>query len=176
MHTIENKLVTPGNGHLTSESEPSASPLASDAEKFGFEGLTFDDVLLVPAYSEVLPTPQYIATSTRFTPGITLNVPVVSAAMDTVTEGRMAIAMAREGGIGVIHRNMSIEDQAREVDKVKRSEAGMIVEPITLDPDHPLRAPGFPPAFHPARRTRRACYRKRRGTWLPVPGASRRPG
>jgi len=110
----------------------------SDDEKFGREGLTFDDVLLVPAYSDVLPTPQYISTATYFTPNITLNLPIVSAAMDTVTEGRMAIAMAREGGIGVVHRNMPIEDQAREVDKVKRSEAGMIVEPITLGPDRPL--------------------------------------
>src|SRR5438105_3828611 len=111
----------------------------SDEYKFGTEGLTFDDVLLIPAYSEVLPTPDYISTSTLFTPTITLNVPIVSAAMDTVTEGRMAIAMAREGGIGVIHRNMPIEDQAREVDKVKRSEAGMIVEPITLGPDNVLQ-------------------------------------
>jgi IMP dehydrogenase len=110
----------------------------SDEEKFGREGLTFDDVLLVPAYSEVLPTPEYISTATYFTPTIPLNIPIISAAMDTVTEGRMAIAMAREGGIGVIHRNMSIQDQAREVDKVKRSEAGMIVEPITLGPDQPL--------------------------------------
>ena len=112
---------------------------ALDAQKFGREGLTFDDVLLVPAYSEVLPTPDYISTATYFTPTIRLNVPLISAAMDTVTEGRMAIAMAREGGIGVIHRNMPVEDQAREVDKVKRSEAGMIVEPITLGPDRPLR-------------------------------------
>jgi IMP dehydrogenase len=111
----------------------------SDEQKFGTEGLTFDDVLLIPAYSEVLPTPEYISTQTIFTPTISLNVPIISAAMDTVTEGRMAIAMAREGGIGVIHRNMSIEEQAREVDKVKRSEAGMIVEPITLSPDAPLR-------------------------------------
>jgi IMP dehydrogenase len=119
---------------------PQSSALhVSDEAKFGMEGLTFDDVLLVPAYSEVLPTPEYISTSTYFTPGITLNMPIVSAAMDTVTEGRMAIAIAREGGIGVIHRNMPIMDQAREVDKVKRSEAGMIVEPITLGPDRALR-------------------------------------
>ncbi|HYP40165.1 MAG TPA: IMP dehydrogenase, partial [Chloroflexia bacterium] len=111
----------------------------SDEAKFGTEGLTFDDVLLIPAYSEVLPTPNHISTAAPFTPTITLNIPIVSAAMDTVTEGRMAIAMAREGGIGVIHRNMPIQDQAREVDKVKRSEAGMIVEPITLAPDRPLR-------------------------------------
>jgi IMP dehydrogenase len=113
--------------------------IASDEYKFGTEGLTFDDVLLIPAYSEVLPTPEYISTSTLFTPTIPLTIPIVSAAMDTVTEGRMAIAMAREGGIGVVHRNMPIPDQAREVDKVKRSEAGMIVEPITLGPDQPLR-------------------------------------
>lgn len=111
----------------------------SDEYKFGTEGLTFDDVLLIPSYSEVLPTPEYISTTTLFTPTIPLNIPISSAAMDTVTEGRMAIAMAREGGIGVVHRNMSISDQAREVDKVKRSEAGMIVEPITLGPDQPLR-------------------------------------
>lgn len=129
-----------GNGSNNSALGPQPSTLhVSDEEKFGMEGLTFDDVLLVPAYSEVLPTPEYISTSTYFTPGITLNMPIVSAAMDTVTEGRMAIAMAREGGIGVIHRNMPIMDQAREVDKVKRSEAGMIVEPITLGPDRALR-------------------------------------
>jgi IMP dehydrogenase len=129
------------NGHGsngTVHEERAALPL-TDEVKFGMEGLTFDDVLLVPAYSEVLPTPDYISTATCFTRSIPLNIPIISAAMDTVTEGRMAIAMAREGGIGVIHRNMSIEDQAREVDKVKRSEAGMIVEPITLGPDSPLR-------------------------------------
>ena len=120
-------------------SQSQIDDIVSDELKFGLEGLTFDDVLLVPTYSEVLPTPDYISTTTLFTPTITLNIPVVSAAMDTVTEGRMAIAMAREGGIGVIHRNMPIEYQAREVDKVKRSEAGMIVEPITLGPDQPLR-------------------------------------
>src|SRR2546428_7343536 len=124
--------------HTPFTQSPEQAQVMSDEEKFGREGLTFDDVLLVPAYSEVLPTPEYISTSTVFTPNITLNMPIISAAMDTVTEGRMAIAMAREGGIGVIHRNMPIEDQAREVDKVKRSEAGMIVEPITLGPDNPL--------------------------------------
>ena len=109
--------------------------MLSEQEKFGWEGLTFDDVLLVPTYSEVLPTPQYISTATRLTRDIALNVPILSSAMDTVTEARMAIAMAREGGMGVIHRNMSIEEQAGEVDKVKRSEAGMIVDPISLEPD-----------------------------------------
>jgi len=101
-------------------------------EKFGPEGLTFDDVLLVPALSEVLP--KDVSTTTFLTRRIPLNIPVVSAAMDTVTEGRLAIALAREGGIGIIHRNLPVEAQASEVDKVKRSEAGMIVDPITLSP------------------------------------------
>ena len=94
------------------------------------EGLTYDDVLLVPAYSEVLP--REVSISTKFTRNITLNVPVLSAAMDTVTESAMAMAMAREGGIGVLHKNMSIEAQADEVRKVKRSESGMIIDPVTL--------------------------------------------
>lgn len=94
------------------------------------EGLTYDDVLLVPAYSEVLP--REVAITTRFSRNINLNVPIVSAAMDTVTESAMAIAIAREGGIGVIHKNMSIEKQAAEVRKVKRAESGMIIDPVTL--------------------------------------------
>jgi IMP dehydrogenase len=98
--------------------------------KFAKEGITFDDVLLVPAESQVLP--DEVSTRTRFTRGIDLALPISSAAMDTVTEARLAIALAREGGIGVVHRNLSIEDQVAEVDKVKRSEAGMIVEPVTL--------------------------------------------
>ena len=101
--------------------------------KFAKEGLTFDDVLLVPAESAVLPSE--VSTRTRLTRTISLDIPLVSAAMDTVTEARMAIALAREGGIGVVHRNLSIAEQAAEVDKVKRSEAGMIVEPVTLRPD-----------------------------------------
>ena len=101
-------------------------------QKFAREGLTFDDVLLVPAESHVLPND--VSTATRFTRSIELRVPLVSAAMDTVTEARMAIALARLGGIGVVHRNLSIADQAAEVDKVKRSESGMIVEPVTLRP------------------------------------------
>ncbi|HEY3283696.1 MAG TPA: IMP dehydrogenase [Armatimonadota bacterium] len=104
--------------------------------KFGDYGLTFDDVLLVPAESQTLPSEA--STQTIFTPKIPLNIPIVSAAMDTVTEARLAIALAREGGIGVIHRNMSIQEQAAEVDKVKRSEAGMIVEPVTLGPHNLL--------------------------------------
>ena len=94
------------------------------------EGLTYDDVLLVPAYSEVLP--REVNIQSRFSRNIVLNTPVVSAAMDTVTESEMAIAMARQGGIGVIHKNMSIAQQAQEVRKVKRSESGMIHESVTL--------------------------------------------
>jgi IMP dehydrogenase len=102
------------------------------SEKFGKEGLTFDDVLLVPAGSAVLPND--VSTATRLTRTIALEIPIVSAAMDTVTEARMAVALAREGGIGIVHRNLSIADQVSEVDKVKRSESGMIVEPLTLPP------------------------------------------
>ena len=94
------------------------------------QGLTYDDVLLIPAYSEVLP--REVSIQTKFSRNITLNVPVISAAMDTVTESAMAIAMAREGGIGVLHKNMSIEQQALEVRKVKRAESGMIIDPVTL--------------------------------------------
>ncbi len=94
------------------------------------EGLTYDDVLLVPAFSEVLP--REVNISTQFTPNIRINVPIVSAAMDTVTESRMAIAMAQEGGIGVLHKNMTIEEQAAKVRKVKRAESGMILDPVTL--------------------------------------------
>lgn len=101
------------------------------------DGITFDDVLLVPAYSEVLP--YQVELSTNLTKKITLNIPLMSAGMDTVTEHRMAIAMARQGGIGVIHKNMSIEAQAEEVDKVKRSENGVITDPFYLSPDHTLQ-------------------------------------
>ncbi|MDX9696266.1 MAG: IMP dehydrogenase [Bacteroidales bacterium] len=99
-------------------------------DKVSIEGLTFDDVLLIPQYSEVLP--RNVDISTRFSRNITLNVPIVSAAMDTVTETELAIAIAREGGIGVIHKNMSIEEQARQVKTVKRAENGMIYDPITI--------------------------------------------
>ena len=102
-------------------------------EKIALEGLTFDDVLLVPAYSEVLP--REVDLHTRFSRNITLNIPIVSAAMDTVTEAPMAIALAREGGIGVIHKNMSIAEQAAEVRKVKRAESGMICDPVTIRAD-----------------------------------------
>ena len=104
------------------------------SDKFTGFGLTFDDVLILPAHSEVLPAT--VSTAVSITRDIKLNMPILSAAMDTVTEGRLAIALAREGGIGVIHRNLSIAEQAEEVDKVKRSESGMIVEPVTLTPDN----------------------------------------
>src|SRR5699024_1431961 len=94
------------------------------------EGLTFDDVLLVPAYSEVLP--REVDITTRFSRNIILNIPIVSAAMDTVTEAPLAIALAREGGIGVIHKNMPAEQQAAQVRKVKRAENGMIYDPVTI--------------------------------------------
>ena len=100
------------------------------------EGITFDDVLLVPSYSEVIP--NQVDLSTYLTKGIKLNIPMMSAGMDTVTEHRMAIAMARQGGIGIIHKNMSIEQQAEEVDKVKRSENGVITDPFYLSPEHTL--------------------------------------
>ncbi|MCZ2475716.1 IMP dehydrogenase [Aquirufa ecclesiirivi] len=101
-----------------------------DSSKFLFEALTYDDVLLLPAYSEVLP--RDVKTQTRLTKNISLNIPIVSAAMDTVTEADLAIALAQEGGIGIIHKNMTIQQQAAQVRKVKRSESGMIIDPITL--------------------------------------------
>lgn len=103
------------------------------ADRVKMDGLTFDDVLLIPAYSEVLP--RNVDLRTKFSRNIVLNIPVVSAAMDTVTEAQMAIAIAREGGIGVIHKNMSISDQARQVHTVKRAENGMIYDPVTIRPD-----------------------------------------
>lgn len=101
-----------------------------ESNKFLFEALTYDDVLLLPAYSEVLP--REVSTQTRLTRNITINIPIVSAAMDTVTEAALAIALAQEGGIGIIHKNMTIDQQAAQVRKVKRSESGMIIDPVTL--------------------------------------------
>ena len=109
----------------------------SFTSKFAKEGLTFDDVLIIPSASSVLP--RDVSTQTRLTRTITINIPVSSAAMDTVTEGRLAIALAREGGIGIVHCNLSIDDQAQEVDKVKRSESGMITDPITMEQTASLR-------------------------------------
>jgi len=107
------------------------------SEKFAKEGLTFDDVLLIPAESSVLP--KDVDISTRITKKLRLNIPIMSAAMDTVTESRMAIAIAREGGVGIIHKNMSIEEQADQVDRVKRSENGVITNPFFLSPEHTLQ-------------------------------------
>ena len=107
--------------------------MQSHLSKIVGEGLTYDDVLLIPAYSEVLP--REVSIKTKFTRNISLNVPIVSAAMDTVTESAMAIAIAREGGIGVLHKNMTVSQQATEVRKVKRAESGMIIDPVTLDLD-----------------------------------------
>ncbi|WP_062344981.1 IMP dehydrogenase [Herbidospora yilanensis] len=104
--------------------------------RFTEQGLTYDDVLLVPAYSDMQPGDA--DTSTRLTRTITLRIPLISAAMDTVTEARMAVAMARQGGVGILHRNLSIDDQARQVDLVKRSEAGMVTNPVTCSPDDTL--------------------------------------
>src|ERR1035437_5306674 len=103
----------------------------TDSDKFKGEGLTYDDVLLVPAYSDVLP--RDVDVSTLLTRNIRMNIPILSAAMDTVTTSTMAIAMAQEGGIGVLHKNMPIESQAVEVRKVKRAENGMILDPVTIN-------------------------------------------
>ena len=105
-------------------------------EKFAMLGLTYDDVLLLPAASEVVPSE--VDTTTRLTREINLRIPLLSSAMDTVTESRMAIAMARQGGLGILHRNLSIEDQASQVDLVKRSEAGMVTNPVTCSPENTL--------------------------------------
>src|ERR1700694_3181886 len=100
------------------------------------EALTFEDVLLLPAKSDVVPSE--VNTQVHLTRNIRLNIPLISAAMDTVTESRMAIALAQQGGLGIVHRNLSIEQQAGEVDKVKRSESGMIVDPVTIEPERKI--------------------------------------
>ncbi|MFM7358580.1 MAG: IMP dehydrogenase, partial [Sediminibacterium sp.] len=107
-----------------------STPASSASSRIIGQGLTYDDVLLVPAYSEVLP--REVDIRTQLTRDIRLNIPLLSAAMDTVTEAGLAIALAREGGLGILHKNMSIEKQAEQVRKVKRSESGMIIDPVTL--------------------------------------------
>src|SRR5437867_7922857 len=102
-------------------------------ERIAYQGITFDDVLLEPAYSEVVP--REVDVRTQLTRNIRLNIPILSSPMDTVTESELAIALAQEGGLGVIHKNLSIADQTREVDKVKRSENGIITDPVTLPPE-----------------------------------------
>src|SRR5688500_11693178 len=115
-----------------------APPEVNTGQKSIREGLTFDDVLLAPRHSAVHPKDTDVRT--RFARGIQLNIPLVSAAMDTVTGARMAIAIAREGGLGVIHKNLAIDDQAAKVDRVKRSESGIVQNPYTLGPDRPRSA------------------------------------
>src|SRR3954467_11982649 len=102
-------------------------------DRIAYQGITFDDVLLEPGYSELLP--RQVDTRTQLTAKIALNIPIVSSPMDTVTEAELGVALARGGGLGVIHRSPAVDEQAREVDKVKRSENGIIVDPITLPPD-----------------------------------------
>ena len=122
--------MNPVTDRLTETSKGPASQIESGLAV----ALTFDDVLLVPRHSQILPS--QVDVGTQVTRRIRLTVPLLSAAMDTVTESRLAIAMAQQGGIGIIHKNLSIEEQAQEVDRVKRSESGMIVNPITLSPTH----------------------------------------
>src|SRR6266513_1968894 len=107
-------------------------------DRIAYQGITFDDVLLEPAYSDVVP--REVDVRTRLTRNIRLNIPIISSPMDTVTESDLAIALAQEGGIGVIHKNLSVADQTNEVDKVKRSENGIIVDPVTLPPDETVGA------------------------------------
>ena len=117
-------------------SGPSSEPVTSAHDPFGFVGLTYDDVLLLPNMTDVIPADADV--STQLTKRIRINTPIISAAMDTVTEAPLAIAMARYGGMGVIHRNLSIEDQASEIDKVKRNESGMVTDPVTISPEATL--------------------------------------
>ena len=114
---------------MATRNSPASSKTPQDNKFFG-EGLTFDDVLLMPGYSQVLP--RDVDIKTKLTKDITLNVPLLSAAMDTVTEANLAMALAREGGLGILHKNMTIEKQAEQVRKVKRSESGLILDPVTL--------------------------------------------
>ena len=124
-------------------------------------GLTFDDVLLIPAKSDILPMDADISTS--LTKKIKINIPLLSAAMDTVTESDLAISIAREGGIGIIHRAMSAQRQASEVDRVKKSESGMIIDPVTISPDEPISEAMA--LMEKIQDIRRACYSKRKTRW-----------
>ncbi len=135
-HRIAETPVPKGPFVTITSTGPSPEPVHSSSDPFGFFGLTYDDVLLLPNATDVIPADADPAT--RLTRNIRLNIPIVSAAMDTVTEAPLAIAMARQGGMGIIHRNLSIEDQARHVDTVKRSESGMIKDPVTIGPDATL--------------------------------------
>lgn len=121
---------------MRSEDTPSFDAPAEHHDPFGFVGLTYDDVLLLPGESDVIPSE--VDTSTRVSKRVSLRIPLLSSAMDTVTESRMAIAMARQGGLGVLHRNLSAEEQAAQVDLVKRSESGMVTQPVTTTPDATL--------------------------------------
>src|SRR6476646_4276985 len=146
MESCDSRWHGRGSGQCNSWDAPSPGSLAAGRYHVKLhmiqddltEGLTFDDVLLEPARSEVLPAE--VDTRTCLTRQIGLNIPIVSAAMDTVTESHLAIALAQQGGIGIMHRNMTIDRQAEEVDRVKRSESGMIVDPITIEPEQPLSA------------------------------------
>ena len=133
-------------------------------DPFGFVGLTYDDVLLLPGHTDVIPSEA--DTSSRVTRRITVATPLLSSAMDTVTESRMAIAIAREGGLGILHRNLSIEEQASMVDRVKRSESGMITDPITTTPDATIDEVdalcATVPHLGPSRRRRRRAARRHR--------------
>jgi IMP dehydrogenase len=136
-HDVLDHQEAPANGRHDSAADAFAGrDQAMRSDKFSGLGLTFDDVLLLPRHADIIP--QEVETRTRLVADIDLQIPIISAAMDTVTEARMAIALAREGGLGIIHRNLGLEDQVAEVDKVKRSESGMIVEPVTLGPDQPV--------------------------------------
>lgn len=135
-NNAQNSGVSPSPPKINFEIPRSSLPLRMETNyppKFAEQGLTFDDVLLLPAYSEVLP--REVNLSSQLTRGLRLNAPIVSAAMDTVTDGRLAIAIARQGGIGIVHKNMTIAEQAEQVRMVKRSESGMIVDPVTLQAD-----------------------------------------
>ena len=163
---IENTINQPE--HISSNGGIDMTKKRSEDKFVEYRGFTFDDVLLVPGYSEVVPA--QVDVSTMLTPQISLNIPICSAAMDTVTEGRLAIALAREGGIGILHRNLPIENQAVEVDKVKRSESGVIVDPFYRHPEDMVREAValMAPTPRQFRRSRRTATNATNST--PTPG------